>query len=153
MKLLDSMINKFDAVVLLTTTDDDLNHRLGEFNKDKTASKIYEAYDSIDAKATAILQHVSIMIAVTSLLFSLAAYPILKVTFVCELLFYIVLALTCLRLFMTQHMSPKFHETKNVVAKEAVLDLTGKFTFLVSIGLILTIVAEVTVNIFEASPK
>ena len=146
MSILDSMISMFDSVVLLKTTEDHLNKRLEEFNKDKTASKIYEAYDSIDVKATAILQHVSIMIAVTSVLFTQTDHTILKVAFVCELLFYIFLALACLRLLMAQHMSPKFHETKDVVAKEATLDLTAKLTFLVSIGLILTVIAEVAMK-------
>jgi hypothetical protein len=148
-KFLDAMISKFDALTLRSSTDEDLQQREKEFREEAglygnaVNMSVNEAYDSIDAKATAILQHVSIMIAVSGLLYSQAASVFFRFSFIGEMLLYVVLALFCLRLLMAQHMSPSYSDTKNVVAKEAVLDLTAKFTFLISVALILTVVTEV----------
>ncbi len=149
MKFLAAMISKFDALTLRSSTDEDLRQREKEFMAEallynNTVNRsVNEAYDSIDAKATAILQHVSIMIAVSGLLYTQATSSVFRFFFMGEMLLYVVLALFCLRLLMAQHMSPSYSETKNVVAKEAVLDLTAKFTFLISVALVFTVVAEV----------
>jgi hypothetical protein len=149
MSILSDMISVFDRAAIWSQSDNDLIGRETEFRNDiarytdNGRKSINEAYDSIDTKATAILQHVSIMIAVSGVLYSTATPKFLQVIFVCEMLLYVGLALCCLRLFMTQHMSPTRSETFNVVAKEAFLDLTAKITFLVSIALVLTVIAEV----------
>ena len=76
MKFLDAMISRFDALTLRSSTKEDLSEREKEFREEATLHgnavnmTINEAYDSIDAKATAILQHVSIMIAVSGILYS-----------------------------------------------------------------------------------
>ena len=151
MKFLDLMISKFDALTLRSSSDEDLQKRDKEFRDEiplyaNTVNRsVNEAYDSIDTKATAILQHVSIMIAVSGVLYSQAA-SFLRFFFVSEMLLYIILTLSCLRLLMMQHLSPSYSGTQNVVAKEAVLDLTAKLTFLISVALVLTIVAEVVVK-------
>ncbi|MGB9114268.1 hypothetical protein [Bradyrhizobium sp.] len=148
MKFLDQMISRFDALTLRTSSDADLQKRDKEFRDEAPLyanmlnRSVYEAHDSIDTKATAILQHVSIMIAVSGVLYSQAA-SFLRFFFVSEMLLYIILALYCLRLLMAQQMSSSYSDTQNVVAKEAVLDLTAKFTFLISVALVLTVVAEV----------
>jgi hypothetical protein len=148
-KLLDAMISKFDALTLRPSTAKDLRQREKEFRDEASlygnavTRAVYEAYDSIDAKATAILQHVSIMIAVSGVLYSQAASSLFRFLFIGEMLIYIVLALFCLRRLMAQHMSPSYSDTLNVVAKEAVLDLTAKLTFLISVALILTVIGEV----------
>jgi hypothetical protein len=149
MSLLDKMISGFDFVALRLQSDSALDNRETEFKRDIAhyndigLKSINEAYDSVDTKATAILQHVSIMIAVSGLLYSTAKNVCLQRIFVAEMLLYVGLALCCLRLFMTQHMAPTKAVTFNVVAKEAFLDLTAKATFLVSIALVFTVVAEV----------
>ena len=130
MKFLDLMISKFDALTLRSSSDEDLQKRDKEFRDEiplyaNTVNRsVNEAYDSIDTKATAILQHVSIMIAVSGVLYSQAA-SFLRFFFVSEMLLYIILTLSCLRLLMMQHLSPSYSGTQNVVAKEAVLDLTA----------------------------
>jgi hypothetical protein len=150
-KFLDSMISTFDALTLRSATDEDLQTREKEFREEillysNTVNRsVNEAHDSIDTKATAILQHVSIMIAVSGVLYSQAA-SFLRFFFVSEMLLYIILTLYCLRLLMAQYMSPSYSDTQNVVAKEAVLDLTAKLTFLISVALVLTVVAEVVVK-------
>jgi len=150
-KMLNSMISTFDVLTLRSSTDQDLQAKEKEFAEEisllgnKVNQSANEANDSIDTKATAILQHVSIMIAVSGLLYSLAA-SFLRFLFVSEMLLYIILALCCLRLLMTQYMSPSYSKTRNVVAKEALLDLTAKLTFLISVALVLTVVAEAVVK-------
>ncbi|RTM06371.1 MAG: hypothetical protein EKK33_32745 [Bradyrhizobiaceae bacterium] len=151
MKYLDAMISRFDALTLRFSSDQDLKQREEEFRNEiplyaNAANRLVnEAYDSVDTKATAILQHVSIMIAVSGLLYSQAA-SFLRFFFVGEMLLYIILALYCLRLLMMQHVSPAYSDVQNAVCKEAVLDLTAKLTFLVSVALVLTVVAEVLVK-------
>ena len=54
---------------------------------------------------------------------------------------------------MHQHMSPNFHATKDVVAKEATLDLTAKLTFFVSIALVVTVICEVAIEYFLGGKK
>jgi hypothetical protein len=143
------MIAKFDFLSRLSCSNEELQKRDKEFRSEVTlynnlnTKAVYEAYDSIDTKATAVLQHVSIMIAVSGVLYSQAASKIFQMLFIGEMLLYIVLALFCLRLLMPQHVSPSYSETQNVVAKESVLDLTAKLTFLISVALILTVIAEV----------
>jgi hypothetical protein len=151
MTFLDSMISKFDALVLYFVPDSQLKQReeefwteMGSLSSDSKKA-IYEAYDSIDTKATAVLQHVSIMIAVTGILYSQASRAF-KWFFGTETLVYVILALFCLRLLMVQHHSSNFGDTKNVVAKEALLDVTAKLTFLISIVLIATVLIELVVG-------
>jgi hypothetical protein len=147
-KFLDLMIARFDALTLQSSSDVDLQKRDKEFREEVPLyanmlnRSVNEAHDSIDAKATAILQHVSIMIAVSEVLYSQAA-SFLRYFFVSEMLLYIILTLCCLRLLMAQHISSSYSDTMNVVAKEVVLDLTAKFTFLISVALVLSVVAEV----------
>jgi hypothetical protein len=150
-KLLDAMISNFDSLTLRSSTEDDLQKRDKEFRDEISVygnaviRAVNEAQDSIDAKATARLQHVSIMIAVSGLLYS-QAVSFLRFFFAGEMLLYIILALYCLRLLMAQQLSPAHSDTQNVVAKEAMLDLTAKITFLISVALVLTVVAEVVVK-------
>jgi hypothetical protein len=145
---LSEMISKFDALTLRFIPDNRLQRREAEFSKETSiydnnfSRAIHDAYGSIDTKATAVLQHVSIMIAVTGILYSQASAAIFKWLFGAKTLLYVVLALFCLRLLMAQHHSPIFGEAMNVAAKEATLDLTAKLTFLVSIVLIITVVVE-----------
>ena len=151
MKFLDAMISKFDALTLWSSTDQNLRQREKEFNEEAqlygnaVTRSVNEAYDSIDAKATAILQHVSIVIAVSGFLYAQAS-SFFRFFFIGEMLLYVVLALFCLRLLIAQQMSSSFSDPRNVVAKEAVLDLTAKFTFLISVTLVLTVVAEVAIK-------
>jgi hypothetical protein len=144
MKALDEMISRFDSLTLRLVSSRELREREEEFRTETpVASKaIYEAYDSVDTKTTAVLQHVSIMIAVTGILYSQTGSLLFKWFFGLETLCYVLLALLCLRLLMSQHHSPTFPDTMNVAAKEATLDLTAKLTFLVSVFLIGTVVLE-----------
>jgi hypothetical protein len=147
------MISKFDALALRLarlTSGEKPGQRVKAFTHDQTPRAVYDAYDSIDSKAAAILQHVSIMIAVSSILFVEASQRFLKNIFVCELLLYICLALSCLRLLMNQDVFRD--QNKNVVAKEDVLDLTAKVTFLLSIVLVITVIAEVLI-IYAKAPQ
>lgn len=129
---------------------EELARRDGDFKRDDTTSvlgrAIYNAYDSIDTKATAILQHVSIMIAVTGILYSWTEVSFFKTLFGLETLSYVLLAILCLRLFMEQSHSDQFSDTENVVAREALLDLVAKLTFLVSLFLIGTVIVELVVR-------
>jgi hypothetical protein len=144
-KLLNDAISKFDALILRSVSDAEIKERDAEFNQEihlyanARNRSIYDAYDSIDTKATAILQHVSIMIAVTSLLYSQASTPFFHWLFGIETLVYVVLALSCLRLFMMQHHAPQRSATENVVVREALLDVVAKLTFLVTIFLVGTV--------------
>ncbi|MFZ3310303.1 MAG: hypothetical protein WA280_13145, partial [Xanthobacteraceae bacterium] len=63
-----------------------------------------------------------------------------------ETLVYVILALFCLRLFMMQHHSGQFSDTQNVVAREAMLDVVAKFTFLISIFLVGTVLLELVMG-------
>jgi hypothetical protein len=152
MMFLNRMISGFDALILRLTPDGELKNREKESSSevhsyDSSLSKfIRDAYASVDIKATAVLQHVSIMIAVTGILYSQANGPVFKWLFGAETLLYVVLALFCLRLLMAQHHAPNFGETTNVAAKEATLELTAKFTFLISILLIITVLVELVVR-------
>ena len=152
MKFLDDIISKFDALVLRSLSATELRERDEEFRKDANnygdalTRSVYEAYDSIDTKATAILQHVSIMIAVTGILYSQTTGTFFKSLFGIETLLYVILALFCLRLFMMQHHSGQFSDTQNVAAREAILDIVAKFTFLVSIVLVGTILLELVLR-------
>jgi hypothetical protein len=152
MRPLDWMISTFDAGVLRAFGKEELQKRDKEFRAETLLysnaqnRSVNEAYDSIDTKATAVLQHVSIMIAVSGVLYSQAVSSVFGVIFVGEMLLYIILALLCLRLLMAQHFSGKFSDTQNVVAKEALFDLTAKLTYLISIVLILTVAVEVLVK-------
>jgi hypothetical protein len=151
-KLLDEMVSRFDSIVLRSVSDEELQNRDKEFVRDaglysNTMNRsIYEAYDSIDTKATAILQHVSIMIVATGFLYSLTSVTFLKILFGAETLLYVVLALFCLRLFMHQNHSKDLSETMNVVARESILDLTAKLTFLISLFLIGTVALELVIR-------
>lgn len=148
MKFLDDMISKFDALMMRSVSSAELTQRDKEFRVEATQygnainRSIYDAYESIDTKATAILQHVSIMIAVTGILYSQTTPSLFKWLFGIETLIYVVLALFCLRLFMMQHHSHQLSDTQNVVAREVFLDVVAKFTFLVSVFLVGTVLLE-----------
>ena len=152
MTILNEMISKFDALTLRLMLDGELKQREAEFGSEVSsydssfAKFIRDSYASVDTKATAVLQHVSIMIAVTGILYSQANGPVFKGLFGLETLLYVVLALFCLRLLMVQHHSKVFGETKNVAAKEATLELTAKLTFLISVLLIITVLVELVVR-------
>lgn len=152
MTFLDGMISKFDALTLRFISDAGVKQRETEVSSevssyDSSFSKfIRDAYASVDTKATAVLQHVSIMIAVTGILYSQATGPVFRLLFGAETLLYVVLALFCLRLLMAQSHSKQFGETKNVAAKEAALELTAKLTFLVTILLIVTVIVELVIR-------
>jgi H+/Cl- antiporter ClcA len=144
------MISTFDALTRRSSTAEDLRQRAKEFRDEAQlrgnaiTRSVNEAYDSIDVKSTAILQHVSIMIAVSGVLYTRAARSLFKYLFIGEMLLYVVLALFCLRLLMTQHISSSYDDVQNVAAKESFVDLTAKLTFLISVALVLTVIAEVT---------
>jgi len=149
MKLLDVMISKFDDLTLRAIHSSDLQNRENEFNSEAqllgnaTNRLANQTRNSVDTKATAVLQHVSIMIAISGLLYTQSTPTPIKLLFVTEMLLYVALALCCLRLLMTQSMLPSSSDGRNVVAKEAFFDLTAKFTYFISIILVLTIIAEV----------
>ena len=151
MKFLDAVIVQFDQLVLQYLASDELQQRKQEFEEeigryDTNQNKmVNDAYDAVDTKATAVLQHVSIMIAVTGVLFSQAGVWF-KWLFGTEMLLYVVLALFCLRLLMVQHHSGQFSDIQNAAAKEAILDLTAKLTFVISVVLIITVLAELVVK-------
>jgi hypothetical protein len=149
-KFLDAMISTFDTLTRRSSTEEDFRQREKEF-RDETSlygnavtRSVNEAYDSIDTKSTAILQHVSIMIAVSGVLYTQATKSLFQYLFIGEMLLYVLLALFCLRLLMTQHISSSYDDVQNVVAKESFLDLTAKLTFLISVALVITVIAEVT---------
>jgi hypothetical protein len=149
-KFLDAMISTFDTLTRRSSTEEDFRQREKEF-RDETSlygnavtRSVNEAYDSIDTKSTAILQHVSIMIAVSGVLYTQATKSLFQYLFIGEMLLYVLLALFCLRLLMTQHISSSYDDVQNVVAKESFLDHTAKLTFLISVALVITVIAEVT---------
>jgi hypothetical protein len=150
---LSEMIRAVDGLILrIFLSDSDLSerneefiHETGDYDSNKSTI-VRDTYGTIDVKATAVLQHVSIMIAVSGLLYSQAASKFFRFGFSGEMLLYVILALFCLRLLMVQHVSPSYSDAQNVVAKEAVLDLTAKLTFMISVALVLTVVAEVVVK-------
>ena len=153
MRFLSEIIRKFDVLILrVFLSGDDLRARDKEFNDEvghydnNLNTMIHDAHDSIDTKTTAVLQHVSIMIAVSGVLYSQAASSLFRYIFIAETLLYVVLTLFCLRLLMAQTHSSNFSDTQNATAKEAVLDLTAKFTFLISVALILTVMAELVIK-------
>jgi hypothetical protein len=152
MTFLNKMISTFDTLTLRLISENELIRREAESTSeihsyDNAPNKfIRGAYASVDTKATAVLQHVSIMIAVTGILYSQANGPVFKLLFGAETLLYVVLALFCLRLLMAQHHSPRFGESKNVAAKEATLELTAKLTFLISVLLIITVLVELVIR-------
>jgi hypothetical protein len=143
------MISSFDALARQSSTAENLRQRAKEFRAEAQihgnalTRSVNEAYDSIDVKSTAILQHVSIMIAVSGVLYTQAGRSLFQYLFIGEMLLYVVLALFCLRLLMTQYISPSYDDVQNVAAKESFLDLTAKLTFLISVALVLTVIAEV----------
>ncbi len=83
------------------------------------------------------------MIAVSGVLYTQASKPLFQYLFIAEMLLYVILALFCLRLLMAQHVSSAYDDVQNVAAKEAFVDLTAKLTFLISVGLVLTVIFEV----------
>ena len=86
------------------------------------------------------------MIAVTGALYSWTSVAFLKLLFGVETLLYVLLAVFCLRLFMAQDHSVSLSDTQNVVMREALLDLTAKLTFFVSIILIGTVLIELALK-------
>jgi hypothetical protein len=149
-KFLDKTITWFDGAALCLISKEDMEKRDQDFRNQDSSSPlgkaVYEAYDSVDTKATAILQHVSIMIAVTGALYSWTSTAFLKLLFGIETLLYVSLAVCCLRLFMAQDHSASLSDTKNVVVRETLLDLTAKLTFFVSIILIGTVLIELVLR-------
>ena len=145
MKFLDGMISKPDAAVMRTITESEIKQR--EFRNEASLHNnlvnraILEAYDSIDTKATAILRPVPIMIAATGILYS-STHGVFKIRFGFETLFYVLVTMFCLRLFMTRHHATPCSDTENVVMRKAILDLVSKLTFLISVILVGTLVAE-----------
>ncbi len=147
MKFLDGMISKPDAAVMRTIPESEIKQRDSEFRNEASLHNnlvnraIYEAYDSIDTKATAILRPVPIMIAATGILYS-STHGVFKIRFGFETLFYVLLTMFCLGLFMTRHHATPCSDTENVVMRKAILDLISKLTFLISVILVGTLVAE-----------
>jgi len=143
---LDKMISGFDRLILSVFSKDSLRKRDEEFKYEDPSSPltkaIYEAADSVDTKATAVLQHLSIMIAVTALLLSQVGAGFFMWLFAIEALLYIALALCCLRLFMDQTLSTSFSSTQNVTTKEAILEFTAKATFFVSVILVFSVLIK-----------
>jgi hypothetical protein len=119
----------------------DLSDEVRSYDSPATR-QIYEAYDAIDTKAAAILQHVSIMTAVAGVLFQTTESALFKLIFGFETSLYIILALFCLRLLMVHHLGPHLSDQSDVAAKEALLALTSKFTFLISVILVVVVIAE-----------
>jgi hypothetical protein len=149
MTVLAALISLFDRLLLCAITAKDLDDREHELKREsnthdtKIAKLIYDALDSIDTKATAVLQHVSIMIAVSGALYTKADSKAFQIIFISEMLVYVLMALLCLRLLMTQCVSSDFEASKDAVAKEAIMDLTSKLTFVVTLALVVSVIAEV----------
>jgi hypothetical protein len=154
--LLKKMIVVFDAPFSLSKGKLDADEKAfrGEalLRGNATNDTVNGAHDAIDAKSAAILTHVSVMIAVSGILGTQSASSVIALLFVVEMLLYVVLALFCLRLLMMQDILPNESNTFNAVAKETVLELTAKLTFLISIGLVLTVVVELIANWYLRSP-
>jgi hypothetical protein len=148
--LLNKTIACFDSAALRLVSKEELEKRDRDLkNEDPNSAlgrAIYEAYDSVDTKATAILQHVSIMIAVTGVLYSWTSIALLRLLFGIETLLYVSLAVFCLRLFMVQNHSESLSDTENAVMREALLDITAKLTFFVSVVLIGTVIIELVLR-------
>lgn len=149
---LSGMMRFADTQILRIFAEDEVAKRVDELsaeihNYDSSPTKIVrDVYGSIDTKATAVLQHVSVMIAISGVLYSSASALFVRVVFAIEMLLYVALALVCLRLLMSQHFSSTFDERQDAVARQAVFDITAKFTFLVSIALIVMVVVEIFVK-------
>jgi hypothetical protein len=142
------MISIFDRLVACLFSKNEVRQRREEFIQDSSSydsnpnRKVESAYGAIDTKATAILQHVSIMIAVSGLLFSNTG-GFFKWAFGIETVLYVVLTLFCLRLFMPQYHNVNSSSVEeDVVAKEAILDIAAKFTFLISAILIILVLIK-----------
>lgn len=151
MKLFDSLIAALDRFLMrfisseeIDKRDRELTREVGVYDQNRTKI-VYEGHDSVDTKSTAILQHVSIMIAIASLLFSQSAKP-LKWIFGFEAILYVLIALCCLRLFMAQELSGTLNDTQGLVAKEALFDRIAKITFIVTIAMVITFAAELVVG-------
>ncbi len=152
MKLLTKMIHCIDALFLRFFFTKSLQEQsYQEFNREASLydsnlnTLVRDTHASVDTKATAVLQHVSIMIAVSGLLYTQATNAILKGIFIAEMLLYVILTLFCLRLLMVQSPSPNFSEISDAAAKQLLLDMTAKLTFVISIALSVTVLVEVVI--------
>ena len=142
MMWLRKLVEGFDflAKLLLPKTElkewrQDLNKDFKEYGSPNTEF-VYQAFDSIDTKTTAVLQHVSIMIAVSGVLFTQSTGAI-RIIFGLEMIVYIFLTLFLLRFLMRQHSFSE-DDLWEVARREMLLDLTTQTTFLTSLCLILT---------------
>ena len=149
MKILDWLISLADNLFRLLIANGRLPERERSLNQqaqiygNSVTMAVRDSYASVDAKSAAILQHVSIMIAVSGLLYSQASIaPTFAKIFLGEMLVYIFLALFCLRLLMGKNLYQTNSETLNVVAKDALVDVTAQLTFLVTIILVTTVIVE-----------
>ena len=151
MKFLDWLISFIDGITLRISAEQ-LNERskktqllVGGYDSGP-ARFVRDSFASIDAKATAVLQHVSIMIAVSGILYTQATGKFFGFLFALEMLIYVVLAVFCLRLLMTKYVPGATSEIDDTLAKDAVFDAVAKLTYFLSLVLVVTVVLELVVK-------
>jgi hypothetical protein len=151
-KFFNAAFNQFDKLILFFVRDEERKKRAKLLEADamdynSVQKKIlYDAYDAIDTKAAAVLQHVSIMTAVAGVLFSQTDAGFFRWVLGIETLVYLILALSCLRLLMTDQYYEKELSVESVARQEGILEFTAKITFLVSVVLIVTVFAKLVVK-------
>ncbi len=101
---------------------------------------VYETLATVDTKATAVLTHVSVMLAAAGVLYSQTT-GFLRYMFGAELVAYVVMTLCCLRLIMIPYLDEE-PTSNEAVRREAILDGTARFTFFISVIFAVTFVAE-----------
>jgi hypothetical protein len=111
------------------------------------ARVLSSSLNSTDVRSTAILQHVSIMIAVCGLLYSQSENgSCFRFVFAIELLCYVLLTLFCLRLLLDRSGNDQQERPdlqKEALWKEKVQYRTGQLTFLVTVALAITVIFKV----------
>ncbi len=111
------------------------------------ARVISSSLTTTDARSTAILQHVSIMIAVCGLLYSQSDKgSCFRFVFAVELFCYVLLTLFCLRLLLDRSGNDRENRPdlqKEALWKEKVQYITGQLTFLITVALAITVLFKV----------
>lgn len=143
MNILDLIIRGFDWLLSLisrqsikTMKVEDLRARPAD---NEPARVLSESLNATDSRATAVLQHLSIMVALCGILYSQPdSGSTIKFVFVTELFMYLLLTLCCLRLLVDRSTYVIFEGRdleKEALWKEKILYLTVQCTFVTTIAL------------------
>jgi hypothetical protein len=152
-------LDRFIFGLVLTKPSKDVVEEMIVTAQEKSGYKIYEMIDEatgdLDAKASALLNHISIMIAITTFLFS-RMQGIFGVLIGIEFIVYLALAILCLRVVrytwtfsnrLTGQETNEMFYTEELYKRGEIYNFTSRATIVATLSMIVIIVLDIIAGI------